>query len=500
VTPGDGRRQRHAHRRILCLLFAAAFLIRFLFARADPFLHNWDERFHALVARNLMHDPLKPMLIANPVAAYDFRDWKANHVWLHKQPLFLWQIALSLKAFGVSELSLRLPSVLMGSLLVLLTFRITFLLTADTAVAVLAAVLLCFSNFHLALVGGIRAMDHNDVAFGFYVLASLWAWAEHRRKPAWGWATLTGTFAGCAVLNKWLVGLTVFLGWGVDVLRSAMRRRSDVRQDVRHFLFALLVCGAVCVPWQVYITSHFPEEARYEYAYNNRHLTEAVEGHGGSAWFYAEDAPELFGAWLWVLVPVGAAMMAASRTTDRRLLAPFLAIVAFVFCFFSFAVKTKMNNYVFFVAPLCLGFVAFALVGIQRRADSRPLLALTFLAAAVLSFDPRRTLAYFSADNVTRGQRISTAKILKGLKAELPPGVKIVLNTNELENLDLMFYANDLTAYPRIPEADLEALAAKHVPVAAFKGDEQHPLPDALSRYPGLVVLDVGYVLREVPY
>lgn len=499
MTPGNGRRQKLAHPWILCLLFVTAFLIRFLFARADPFLHNWDERFHALVARNLVHDPLEPMLIANPIAAYDFRDWKANHVWLHKQPLFLWQMALSLKVFGTSELALRLPSVLMGSLLVLLTFRITFLLTADTAVALLAAVLLCFSNFHLALVAGIRAMDHNDVALGFYVLASLWAFSEYRRRPAWGWAALVGAFAGCAVLNKWLVGLAVFLGWGIDILVSAMRR-SGVRRDVARFGFALLVCGAVFVPWQVYIMRRWPEEARYEYAYNTRHLTEAVEGHGGSTWFYAENAPEYFGAWLWVFVPAGIALAAASRTVNRRLLVPFLVIVAFVFCFFSFAVKTKMNNYVFFVAPLCMGFLAFGLVEVQRRASSRALLALTFLAGAALSFDPRRTLAYFSAGNAARSQRIATARILRNLKTRLPPGVRIVLNTNELENLDLMFYDNDLTAYPRIPDDDLDALAAKGVPVAAFKGDARHPLPDALSRYPGLVVLDVGYVLREVPY
>jgi hypothetical protein len=64
------RSRRITHAQILCLLFVAAFLIRFFYAQADPFLHNWDERFHALVARNLMHDPFKPMLIANPLAAY----------------------------------------------------------------------------------------------------------------------------------------------------------------------------------------------------------------------------------------------------------------------------------------------------------------------------------------------------------------------------------------------------------------------------------------------
>jgi 4-amino-4-deoxy-L-arabinose transferase len=499
VTPIDGRRARPAHARILWILFAAALLIRFLSAQADPFLHNWDERFHALVARNLVHDPFKPMLIANPVTAYDFRDWKANHVWLHKQPLFLWQMALSLKIFGVSEIALRVPNVLMGALMVPILFRVAFLLTADTAVSLLAAVLLCFSGFHLALVAGIRSMDHNDVALGFYVLSSFWAFAEYRRNPTWGWAGLAGALAGGAVLNKWLVGLVVFLGWGVDLVLSA-RRRPDTVRDVRRFLFALLVCGAVFVPWQVYVTRQWPEEARYEYAYNNLHLSEAVEGHGGSAGYYAGNVPAYFGRWIWVFVPVGVVVAASSRSTDRRLLVAFLAIVGFVFCFFSFAVATKMDSYVFFVAPLCMCFLALGLVGIQRRAGSRTLLGLTFLVSAGLSFDPGRARAYFSAENAERGRRIATTRILKGLKRELPPGVTVVLNTNEHENLDLMFYANDLTAYPRIPEADLGALAAKGVHVAAFKGDELHPLAESLRRYPGLVVLDVGYVFRDDPY
>ena len=497
MTSGE-RPERIAHARILSLLFVAAFLIRFLYAQADPFLHNWDERFHALVARNLVHDPFKPMLIANPVAAYDFRDWKSNHVWLHKQPLFLWQMALSLKIFGVSEIALRLPSVVMGSLMVPILFRITFLLTADTMVSLLAASLLCFSRFHLELIAGIHAMDHNDVALGFYVLASLWAWAEYRRNPTWRWASLAGAFAGCAILNKWLVGLTVFLGWGVALLWAV--RRENVMRDAARFLLALVVCGAVFLPWQLYITRTFPEEARHEYAYTDRHLTEAIEGHGGSPWYYARNAPEFFGPALWIFVLLGIGLAAASRTTDKRLLLPFLVIVVFVFCFFSFAVKTKINTYVFFVAPVCMSFLAFALIELQRRTASRVLLALTFLVSAGLSFDPGRALGYFSGRNAERNRRIETTRILKGLGAALPPGVKVVLHTNEMENLDLMFYNNGLTAYPRIPEADLRALAARNVPVAAFKGDERHPLPAAVSGYPGLFVLDVGYAFRDDPY
>lgn len=492
------RSGRITHARILCVLFVAAFLIRFLYARADPFLHNWDERFHALVARNLMHDPFKPMLIANPIAAYDFKDWTGNHIWLHKQPLFMWQMAASMKIFGVSELTLRLPNVFMGSLMVLMLFRVSYLFTANTTISVLAATLLCFSHYHLELIGALRSMDHNDVALGFYVLASIWAYVEYQRYKLWYWAVLAGGLAGCAILNKWLVGLAVFLGWGVNLL-SAMREKS-LRRDAGHFLLALLVCCFVFVPWQVYITHKWPEEARYEYETNNRHLSEAIEGHGGTVWYYAESVPDYFGKYLWVFIPVGVGLAASSRTTDRRLLLPFLGIVTFVFCVFSFAVKTKMDSYVFFVVPLCMIFLAFGLAEVCRRAGSRWIWALTFLVSIYLSFVPKRILGYLSTENAERNQRIATTRVLRDLKATLPADVRVVLNTNEFENLDLMFYNNDLTAYPRISESELQALSRRNVRVAAFKSGGRHDLPAYVSTYPLLYVIDKGYAFRDVPY
>ena len=66
-------------------------------ALLDPFLNIWDERFHALVAKNLMNHPLMPTLYDNPVVNMAYDRWDRYHIWLHKQPLFLWQIALSFK-------------------------------------------------------------------------------------------------------------------------------------------------------------------------------------------------------------------------------------------------------------------------------------------------------------------------------------------------------------------------------------------------------------------
>ena len=84
----------------LLFLFLAGLILRMVTATLDPFLWTWDEQYHALVAKNMMMNPFKPVLISNPVLAYDFRNWQENHIWLHKQPLFLWQIALCFKIFG----------------------------------------------------------------------------------------------------------------------------------------------------------------------------------------------------------------------------------------------------------------------------------------------------------------------------------------------------------------------------------------------------------------
>jgi len=38
--------------------------VRIFAAMLDPFLNTWDEQFHALVAKNMMANPFKPMLYA----------------------------------------------------------------------------------------------------------------------------------------------------------------------------------------------------------------------------------------------------------------------------------------------------------------------------------------------------------------------------------------------------------------------------------------------------
>ena len=79
----------------LFLLLLSGLLLRF-YLSADFQLHEWDERYHALVAKNMIESPFKPMLYKNPVLPYNYQNWIENHVWLHKQPLPFWFMAASL--------------------------------------------------------------------------------------------------------------------------------------------------------------------------------------------------------------------------------------------------------------------------------------------------------------------------------------------------------------------------------------------------------------------
>jgi len=185
-------------------LFFTAFFLRLFMAHLDPFLHDWDERYHALAARNMMNNPLIPMLRAHPLLPFDYKNWGDCHIYLHKQPFFLWQMALSMKLFGVSEFAIRYPDVIAWSFGVVMLYRIALLMTQNVKIAFLTALFMCFSYYNLEIISGYIGMDRNDGCFDFYVLASIWAFAEYHKNQKISWVLLIGLFAGFAILTKWL--------------------------------------------------------------------------------------------------------------------------------------------------------------------------------------------------------------------------------------------------------------------------------------------------------
>ena len=347
----------HARRRdraALVLLLASAFVLRLFAALLDPYLNMWDEAVHALVAKNMASDPLKPMLFREEAIAQDITNWTRSHVWLHKQPFFLWVMALSIKILGPTVLAVRLPSVIFATSWVYFIYGIANALHGRNT-AFMAALLLTFTQWALTQVGGFEPTDHNDTAFAALVGGSIWAW--HVLLPANGrqGVLCIGIFTRCAVLTKWLPGLLVFAGWGAVIMAFGPDRWVRTKVLLRSLLVAILISA----PWQIYAWLRFPQEMSMEMTYNARHFSEMVEGQGGTSAFYFERIPDkLYPFEPYLLSVLCLFGLIAIPDKERRVHA--LVTVVGLFVFFTVA-ATKMPGYIMPIVPFFMMGIAFCL-------------------------------------------------------------------------------------------------------------------------------------------
>ncbi len=439
----------------LVLLLLSAFLIRLLMISLDPFLHEWDERFHALVAKNMIANPFRPMLFTNHIMAYDFRDWSYNHIWLNKQPLFLWQMALSMKIFGTNEIALRLPSVIMSTIFVWLVYDIGRKWLKDDKISFVAASFATFQYYVLELITGRNSLDHNDIAFLFYITCSIWAFVRYIDKPHWKWPILIGIFVGLAILNKWLAGMLIFGGWGLYILIDQKTRNQN--KSYIHLLGSLLIACTIFLPWQFYIHHRFPDESGFVQQFNNMHFIDAM-GHPGSAWYHVHFFPNIYNFGILVFFLTGIFFLLKSKDIDKGLSIAMIAMIIVIYLFFSILVKTRMPSYVLPVASIIHLIAAYGLYRVTELMCRKRTLPIqyraTFLLTCIVSillFKPWNIAKERSLFNDSRNKKIHNAAIFKNLDTERLNG-RVILNTRSFENIELMFY-QDMTAYHFFPDS-----------------------------------------------
>lgn len=247
-----------------------------------PGLHYFDESFHAVVARNLLKHPLKPTLIDAPYLAYDATHWGDNHVWLHKPILPLWTIAGSYALLGVNTTALRLPSALLGTGAVFLTFLIGRGLF-DRRTALIAASLQAINPAITMLVQGYLFSDHVDVALLFWVEVGAYFLLRATRSGAWPDVLAVGVAQGLAYLSKsYLAALLTGLAATAWVLpRVGLMDRGESKLKVRHLFGLVGATLATVAPWTIYCARSFPVEFAHEHGYVFTHLGSGVENWGG---------------------------------------------------------------------------------------------------------------------------------------------------------------------------------------------------------------------------
>jgi 4-amino-4-deoxy-L-arabinose transferase len=461
----------------LCL---ASFFIRFYSAGLDPFLHTWDEAFHALVAKNMITNPFIPMLRVDAILPYDYTSWCCNHIWLHKQPLFLWQMALSMKIFGVNEMALRLPSVILGAISPYFIFRIAEIWTRDKMTAFIASILFTFSYYQLELTSGFISLDHNDFVFTIYITASIWAFCEYINKPTLRWVLLIGFFAGLAILVKWLAGLLVFGGWGLYNILSRVSYKKYLP-----LLGSGIVAILIMLPWQIYIIKSFPKESAWEYSYNLKHITEALGAvTSKDIFYYLKNWEEQYTLLMLPFLILGVYWLLFSFRYEKKISISMLSMVIAVYAFFSIVVFTKMLAFVYIVSPILLVITAIGLnhsitplLTSKRPFQSNALLASFFILIAIGIFKPIQIRKNHSSQTPYRSESINNARIYKSVNDLVSEGT-IIINCKEFEDTKLMFYQG-FNAYHWYPgQIQVDSLISAGYKIAAFQSHTNQILPE----------------------
>ncbi|MFZ1255175.1 MAG: glycosyltransferase family 39 protein [Saprospiraceae bacterium] len=480
----------------LILLFVGSLVLGLFIANLDPFLILWDEQYHALVAKNLIANPLKPTIYSTPLLEYDYKNWTANHIWLHKQPLFLWQIALSLKLFGINTLAVRIPSILLHAILALMIFRIGKISNSER-VGYYGALFFTVAYYPLELVAARFSTDHNDLSFLFYITASFWAWFEYQHSKNKYYLILIGLFSACAILVKWLVGLLIYVVW---ILIIGISNRSHLVKIKYYYpiIASISITFLIFIPWQIYILIKFPLESNFEYAFNTKHFFEALENHEGTIWFHLNAFKNIYGSGdaLPFIYLIGLGIYLKNIKLNIFRYAVVFAI-AITYTFYSIA-STKMTSYCVIVSP-------FVFLGLASLFDSatnflkskinynkfefifRPLV-LIIICTFLLNLTKIQNYHtdWKPHDNYNRTLEINRMDFISKLKAQLGNEKFVVFNVNEKlnEHIPIMFYT-DYIAYDFIPtEKQIQIIESNNYKIAIV---DKSSLPNYIISKPSII-------------
>lgn len=413
------------------MLLALSFLVR-LQLSTDTFLHEFDERYHALVAKHLIQHPLKPTLYENPALPYDYKDWINNHIWLSKPPLPLWLMALSLKIFGLNEWAVRFPFVILATLASWIVFLIAkrFLLER---IAIVPAVLLAFHGLMTDLCTGRLSSDAVETTFLFFVF---WGMYYVFRKPThelkWRDYIMVGCLSGAALMSKWQPALIIPL-----VMLIAHWDKTSIRKHLVGMSLVGICILAVASPWLVYCWFAYPTETMWLFKSLFMPVYDTSVSPDGKWYSYLLDFGNFFGFSSFVLIVYSLISNHAIRAIfyNRSKRIAFYIWMLLPLVVFSFA-EAKRGTYIFISAPAVFIFISIWLNHeIKSQRWVRWVAAVSVVSIMVYSMDKLVLISSKPHHQVWSDE----------LKARKYPSDTVIFN--EPHYIEAMFY-HDITAYP----------------------------------------------------
>jgi len=424
-------------------------LVLRLYTAADFFLHPWDEAFHAVVAKHMMQHPLIPTLYDTPILPYDYRNWAGNHIWVHKQPLPLWTMSASMYLFGVNEIALRLPSVILTTVGIWLTYYIGAYFF-DRKTAFLAAFFYSVNGLIIEIAAGRVPTDHIDVFFLFFIELAIFFSIVFARKKSSVYNLLAGLSLGAAILSKWLPALIVLPMWLLIVIDSG---NFNTKSVIIHFITLLVITLLTFMPWQIYIYHTFPLEAMSETNYNYRHMVEILDQQGGPVYYYLDKIRINYGELIYLPLIWFVLNILKDSFNLKRLAILIWFIVPLIF--FSL-IKSKMQGYLLFTSPaLFMISSAFWYRLYTYKNDIKPenKIWLKWGISLLLIFFIILPVRY-CLERVKPFKKDRSPQWVSDLKNMKQRNLKNAVLFNYSRPIDAMFYT-DLTAYGNIPDTSM---------------------------------------------
>lgn len=194
--------------RLLTIFVFVSFSAILLWNLGGTYLTNWDEAWHADMARNMV----KTGNLITPI-------WNGKP-FFDKPPLYFWLTALAFKLFNVSEFSARFFSALSGLGTVLVMYLLARLLFNSTT-ALLSLVVLSSTIGFLY-----RARTGNlDLLLTFWILLSILSFYKGYMGRGNGWFWMMGVSIGLGFLTK---GMVLFVFPALAILYLLVKKEYKV--------------------------------------------------------------------------------------------------------------------------------------------------------------------------------------------------------------------------------------------------------------------------------
>jgi 4-amino-4-deoxy-L-arabinose transferase len=253
----------------------------------------------------------------------------------------------------------------------------------------------------------------------------------------------------------------------------------------------------ISVPWQIWIFTQFPSEAKASYDNNINHVLMPLDGHGGTFAYHFSMAPQVFGLLIPIMVFPGFYFF-YKKSAFPSMATNFIITILIVFLFFSFT-ATKMPSFttvvimpVYIAAAFFMDFLFRNIMAWRLSKAAGQLMV--FLILAIVAFCRIDAVALDKRHNLfthTDQRSITLTRnrnIFKQLK--LPPNA-VVFNIPGRHYVESMFYTG-LPSYSIIPdEKNYIELKKKKRIIAMFKKDHE-TVPDYLKNDPELILIDIS--------